>query len=359
MGGGFGKLPPTQVIRSVAMNTMERFYSDGIYIALILCMVAACTKEAKRIPDHVNLQLKWEHQAQFAGFYLAYEKGYYKDEHINVSFLEGGEDIDVLTSLVSGAAHFAVASSEMVLMQRKKESAPITAIAVIYRKSAVVYVTKADAGICDPTDFIGKTAAVIAKPQSHSEFEYQFNALVRKRGIDITQIHMVSYNPDYKDFISGKIDITAAYYTGGVMKLRNKGVAVNLIWPNDYGIHFYSDTLISTEHIIHEKPDLVERFLKATLKGWREVIAYPEEAVDITMKYAKVKDRSLQADMLSAMAPLVHTGKDHIGWMNGDVWYQMHQVLVDENILSAEHIDFRKVYTMKFLEKIYLEESKK
>lgn len=322
--------------------------------------MAACAKESERVPeDQVNLQLKWVHQAQFAGFYLANEKGYYKDEHIKVNFLEGGKDVDVLTSLVSGAAHFAVASSEMVLMQRQKESARITAIAVIYRKSAVVYVTMDDAGISGPTDFIGKTAAVIAKSQSHSEFEYQFNALMKKRGIDITQVNRVTYDPDYTDFYSGEVDITAAYYTGGVMKIRNKGFAVNLIWPNDYGIHFYSDTLISTEQIVDEKPELVERFLRATLKGWREVIAYPKEAVDITMKYAKVKDRDLQSDMLSAMAPLVHTGKDHIGWMNGDVWNQMHQVLVDQNIIAAAPIDLRKVFTMQFLEKVYSKGSKK
>lgn len=338
------------------MNTRDRPFISGLCIALVLFIMTACTKEIKIVPvDQVNLQLKWVHQAQFAGFYFAHEKGYYEDERIQVNFHEGGKDVDVLTSLVSGPAHFAVASSEMVLMQRLKESAPITAIAVIYRKSAVVYVTKADAGISSPTDFIGKTAAVVAKSQSHSDFEYQFNALVKKMGIDITQIHRVAYDPDYTDFYSGKVDITAAYYTGGVVKMRNKGIAVNLIWPNDYGIHFYSDTLITTEQIVNEKPELVERFLRATLKGWREAIAYTDESVDITMKYAKVKNRVLQSDMLSAMAPLVHTGKDRIGWMDGDVWHQMHQVLVDENILPAAHIDFSKVYTMKFLKKAYFE----
>lgn len=343
-----------------SVNTKDRCFSNGLWIALVLCVVTACVQEKAKAPvDHVNLQLKWVHQAQFAGFYLADEKGYYKDENIQVNFLEGGKDVDVLTSLVSETAHYAVASSEMVLMQRQKELAPITAIAVIYRKSAVVFVTKADAGITDPNDFIGKTAAVIAKSQSHGEFEYQFNALMKKRGIDITQINRVAYDPAYADFYSGGVDITAAYYTGGVMRMRNKGHEVHLIWPHDYGIHFYSDTLITTERIIDEKPELTERFLRATLKGWREAIAYPNEAIDITVKYAKVKDRGLQLDMLYAMAPLVHTGKGHIGWMNGDVWRQMHQVLVDQHILAAAHIDFGKVYTLQFLEKVYFPKGSK
>lgn len=342
------------------MKTGVRYFAKGYIIAAALCVVTACAQKAENGPlDQVNLQLKWVHQAQFSGFYLAREKGYYADEGIQVDFLEGGKDVDVLTSLVSGAAHFAVAASEMVLVQRQKESAPITAIAVIYRKSAVVYVVRHDTGIANPTDFIGKTAAVIAKSQSHGEFEYQFNALVKKGGIDITQINRVAYDPTYADFYAGRVDITAAYYTGGVMRMRNKGHVVNLIWPSDYGIHFYSDTLITTEQIIEEKPELAERFLRATLKGWREAIAIPNEAVEITLKYAKVKDRELQLNMLNAMAPLVHTGKGRIGWMSGDVWHQMRQVLMDQLILSRDPIDLSKVYTLRFLEKIYAREGGK
>ena len=172
-------------------------------------------------------------------------------------------------------------------------------------------------------------------------------------GVDNTQVKIVPYDPSYNGFYSGDVDITPCYYTAGAIKIRNKGHKVNLIWPSDYGIHFYSDTLITTQQMIDEKPDLVERFLRASLKGWRYAVAHPGEAVDTTLKYAQIKDRELQTDMFTALTPLVHTGKDHIGWMEARVWQNMHRVLVDQNILETPIEALDKTYTMQFLEKIY------
>jgi NitT/TauT family transport system substrate-binding protein len=279
--------------------------------------------------------------------------GFYNDENIKIELLPGGNDVDVLTTLISGKADFAVASSELVLTQRQKKSTPITAIAAIYRKSATVFMAKAESGISKPSDFIGKTIAASASSQSYRETEYLLQALLEKMGVDITRIKMVPYDPSYEGFYSGNVDITPGYYTAGAIKIRKKGHKVNLIWPNDYGIHFYSDTLIATQQMINEKPDLVERFLRASLKGWRYAIAHPDEAVDTTLKYAEIKDRKYQTDMFTALTPLVHTGKDHIGWMEARVWQNMHQVLVDQNILAAPIEALDKTYTLQFLRKIY------
>jgi NitT/TauT family transport system substrate-binding protein len=331
-------------------------WRDSAYL-IIFCDIRLLRKKGLNPPDKVTLQLKWVHQAQFAGFYFAREMGFYKDEHIQIELLPGGNDVGVLNTLVSGKADFAVASSELVLTQRQKKSTPITAIAAIYRKSATVFMAMADSGISKPADFVGKTVAAAASSQSYRETEYLLQALLEKMGIDITRIRMVPYDPSYENFYSGQVDITPGYYTEGAIKIRKKGHKVNLIWPSDYGIHFYSDTLITMQQMIDEKPDLVERFLRASLKGWRHAIAHPVEAVDMILKYAKIKDRELQADMFTALPPLVHTGKDHIGWMQARVWQNMHQVLVDQNILAAPIGELDKAYTMQFLEKIYAKNS--
>ena len=336
------------------MTFSKRWLFGVIAPMLSFLVISACTeKKAPNPPDKVTLQLKWVHQAQFAGFYVAREKGFYKDEHIQIELLPGGNDVDVLTTLTSGKADFAVASSELVLTQRQRKSTPITAIAAIYRKSATVFVAKTDSGISQPADFVGKTIAASASSQSFREAEYLLQAMLEKRGIDVTRIKMVPYDPSYEGFYSGEVDITPGYYTAGAIKIRKKGHKVNLIWPSDYGIHFYSDTLITTQQVIDEKPDLVERFLRASLKGWRYAIAHPVEAVDMTLEYARIKDRELQTDMFTALTPLVHTGKDQIGWMEARIWQNMHRILVDQNILESPIEALNQTYTLQFLRKIY------
>jgi NitT/TauT family transport system substrate-binding protein len=335
--------------------TFSKAWIPGVMsLMLSFLVISACTEKKLPItPDKVTLQLKWVHQAQFAGFYVASEKGFYEDEHIQIELLPGGNDVNVLTTLTSGRADFAVASSELVLTQRQRKSVPITAIAVIYRKSATVFMAKADSGISKPAHFAGKTIAAAASSQSYRETEYLLQALLEKMRIDIARIKMVSYDPSYEGFYSGEVDITPGYYTTGAIKIRKKGHKVNLIWPSDYGIHFYSDTLITTQRTIDKKPDLVERFLRASLKGWRYAIAHPVEAVEMTLKYARTKDHVLQSDMFNALTPLVHTGKDHIGWMEGRIWQNMHQILVEQQILEAPVEALDKTYTLQFLKKIY------
>ena len=150
----------------------------------------------------------------------------------------------------------------------------------------------------------------------------------------------------------GEVDSTAIYSTGGLIRLRQAGYEVNLIWPSDYGVHLYADTLITTDQLIAENPDLVTRFLRATLRGWREAIEDPEAAVAITLRYAKEADAELQAQMMEASLPLIHTGEDQIGWMREEVWQGMHDILLEQGILAGP-VDVDKVYTMEFLQKIY------
>jgi NitT/TauT family transport system substrate-binding protein len=126
---------------------------------------------------------------------------------------------------------------------------------------------------------------------------------------------------------------------------------VNLIWPSDYGIHFYSDTLITMQQVIDEKPDLVERFLRASLKGWRYAIAHPVEAVDRNLNMPGSRIMNSRPTCLPPCPPLAHTGKDNIGWMEARVWQNMHRVLVDQHILEDPIEVLDKTYTLKFLRK--------
>jgi NitT/TauT family transport system substrate-binding protein len=191
-------------------------------------------------PDQVTLQLKGVHQAQFAGFYLAQEKGYYSQENIRVTFLEGEKDLAIVQRVAYGPADFAVIAPESILMARS-QGQPITAIAAIYRQSPVVYVALTDLGIRGPRDFLGRTVATLDASGSQQDMQLQFYIIMKRLGLDISKMKLIAWDPNFASFYDGEASVTSCYSSGSLITLRQKGLKLNLIWPSDYGAYFYSD----------------------------------------------------------------------------------------------------------------------
>ena len=112
------------------------------------------------------------------------------------------------------------------------------------------------------------------------------------------------------------------------------------------------DIIITTARLIDENPGLVERFLRATLRGWRYAIENPDEAVAATLQYDDTLDKEHLELVMEAQVPLIHTGIDDIGWMREEVWEEMYQLMLNHGILDAP-LDTKTVYTMDFLHKVY------
>lgn len=332
---------------------MKRLLCVSLSFALLIAAMGCerqPTSDGGR-PDDVTVQLKWVHQAQFSGMYVAQEKGAYAREGLRVHFLEGGAGIDNVEALTSGRAEFAITTPEDALMSRSR-GIPLKAIAAIYRRSAVVFLAHGESAITRPRDLLGKTVAAGNTGGANRDLELQFVAMIKKLGLSLSQITLVDYDPKYTGFLEGDVDVTAAFSTGGLILLRQKGLTLNLIWPSDYGIHFYSDSVVTTDDLIREKPELITRFLRATLEGWREAVGNPQEAVAATLKYARVKDPQFQTSMMDGLLPLVHTGEDQIGWMKPSVWEGMVAILLEQNILKSP-FNADEAYSLRFLEGIY------
>jgi NitT/TauT family transport system substrate-binding protein len=318
-----------------------------VMLFLIIIILTACgQKENEPPPDEIIVQLKWVHQAQFAGFYVAQEQGYYAEENLQVTFLEGGPGIDHIKSVTDGQADFGAGTAAEMIVSRSHGKTAV-AIAAIFRRSPAVFVSMADSGIDSPDDFLGRVAAI-----GGTASEIEFQAMLTRLGMDVDQIEIVPTIYDYSTFYAGEVDIVQVFSTGGLIRIRQAGYEVNLIWPDDYGIHMYADTLITTDEMITQNPELVVRFLRATLRGWRKAIENTDAAVDATMEYALEADRELQTTMMIANIPLIHTGQDQIGWMRPDIWEGMHEMLLEQGLLD-DQINPDTVYTMEFLEQVY------
>lgn len=328
---------------------MLRVFTIVFFLTLGL---VGCNDVVPNTPlDKVTVQLKFVHQSQFAGIYMALEKGYYRDENLDVQLKEGGGGVDLVASVVSGEAQFGIASSDLILAKRT-EGVQIKAIAAIYRRSAAIFVSKAGSGIKRPHDMIGKRISVFA--ENAREYEFQLRAMLSKLNLDISEMELLPLDYHYKKFIGGDTDVTGAYLTGGVLRLKSQGVGeLNYIFPSDYGIDFYSDTIFVNDSLLEQNSDLVLRFLRATLKGWNDAIRDMEKAVDVSMRFSTTGDKDLETAMMDAQLPLIYTGYDHIGWMDEKVWSGMNKILFEQEVIAKPLDDINSVFTMELLRTIY------
>jgi NitT/TauT family transport system substrate-binding protein len=324
-----------------------------IVVAVVMVMVAGmvpgCGQEVEKPPDQVTVQLKWIHQAQFAGFYAADQKGFYAEENIDVTIVPGGTNISpetIVADVVSGESTFAIVGGDQLLAARYRGE-PVVAIAVIFQKNPFVYVSLKGSGIERPQDLVGKKVMV------GSDGGIQHEALLQKLGIDpSTIIEITPYERDVTPLTTGQIDVHMVYRTGTGLAFDETGYELNWIWVDDYGIRFYADTIVATEELVEQDPDLVERFLRATLKGWRYAIENPAEAVDITLQYDATLGKERQELMMEMQTPLIHTGAVNIGWMDRTVWQGMQDMLLQQGIMASE-VEIDDVFTMQFLNEIY------
>ena len=179
-----------------------------------------------------------------------------------------------------------------------------------------------------------------------------FNSIMKRLNLEPDSVRKIDTGFDLAPFLSGEVEIWPGYLTDQVLAIRRRGQEVNLIMPDDYGSHLYADTLFTSERLSQENPDLVLRFLRATLRGWRWAVENPGDAGRLVLKFDPKADEAHQRDVMLASVPLVHTGEDQVGWMRADLWEGMHQVLLEQGALDRA-VDLDKVYTMEFLKQIY------
>ena len=293
----------------------------------------------------VTVQLSFSHQAEFAGFYAAQLLGYYAEEGLEVSFVEGGPQVDFIAPVADGTAQFGVAQPADLLLARAAGKR-VRSIAVIYRRSPIVFFTLSNSGITRPEDFIGK------RIRSTTTIDQTLRAMLSRLGIEPNEYEVV-YLPSQVDrFASGDVPIWGGLLNLFVLEVQRAGHAINIIYPDDYGIHFYGNILITTDGLIQKDPGLVQRFTRATLRGWTYVVENPDSAGNLVQTYNPRTDPELENEKMTASIPLVNTGEDFIGWMKPQVWEEMERTLREQGVLSNP-LKIDDVYTMQFLQEIY------
>jgi NitT/TauT family transport system substrate-binding protein len=289
----------------------------------------------------VELQLQWAPQAQFAGYFAADELGYYTDEGIDLTIVDGGPDV---VPQQAGSApdgpEFTISWVPKVLEARAAGS-DLVNIAQVFQRSGTLSVAWADSGITEPADFEGKKVGVWDFGN-----EFEVTAAARQAGLEQDVDYEKVIQPfDMLLFLSREIDVAEAMIYNEyaqVLEAENPDTGelyqpedMNVIDYNEVGTAMLQDAIFARAEWLAEEgnEDIAERFLRASFRGWIYCRENPEDCVEYTTAAGSTLGAGHQAWMMNEINPLIWPSPDGIGVMDADLWQQTVDISLESEII--------------------------
>ena len=282
--------------------------------ALLGCPSALCAKSQG--PERVRLQLKWRHQFQFAGYYAAVHKGFYRQAGLEVEIREAGDGVNPVDSVLKGESDFGIYGTDLV--RYRAMGVPLVAVAAIFQHSPAILACRLDHGIRQVSEMVGKR--IYMEPDVA-----EIQAFLKLKGIE-TNTYVNPYHPTTHDFtveslISGRVDGMYVYASDELFTLSNANVNCTIFSPREVGIDFYADLLFTTERTIAQNPRLVRSFREATVRGWEYALAHKAEIIDLILDhYSNRHSREHLQFEADQMQTLLEGDLVEIGYMSRPRW---------------------------------------
>jgi NitT/TauT family transport system substrate-binding protein len=284
---------------------------------LLVALFCLGISAAARAADNLVLQLKWLPQAQFAGYYVAAAKGYYRHAGLAVTIAPGGPDIDPTAVLASGRADVAVDWMPSALAARER-GVPLVNIAQIFRRSSLGLTCRRDSGVRRPQDLRGKTVGVWFAGN-----QYPFLAWMAKLGLrtagTTSDVRVLRQGSGVELLTEGRAACISTTSYNEYLQLLDAGMKparLIVFRYEDLGVATLEDGLYTLDKNIADRAmrQRLARFLRATAEGWHYAIDHQREAVAIVLKAGASRPR--QRRMLREVAKLVEGRRHDIGWLD-------------------------------------------
>lgn len=320
-----------------------------LLLSLVLAaLVAACAPQPQATPPAeltpVRLPVGFIPNIQFAPLYVSIEKGYFRDEGLDVT-IDYSMENDNTVLVGADELQFAIVSGEQVLLARA-QGLPVVYVACWYRDFPVGIAALASEGIKTPADLRGKK---VGTPVLFGASYIGLQALLAAGGLseqDVT-LDVIGFT-QAEALAAGREQAVVIYVTNEPVQLRSQGYEVDVLRVADY-LQLVSNGLITSEKTLKENPDLVRRMVRGMLRGIRDTAADPAGAYEISKKYVEnlaQADREAQMAVLETSIELYQ--REPWGASDPQAWENMQRVLLDISLLN-EPLDLSRAFSNAYL----------
>jgi NitT/TauT family transport system substrate-binding protein len=308
-------------------------------------------------PLTASLRLKWLPQAQFIGFYMAKEKGYYSREGIDLTINPGGPNLLTENLVATGADTFGVSGGTDSVFAARDKKLPIVCFGTGHQITPFIFVSKKDGPVQTIQDFRGRTVTTW-----FTGANYVLEGVLSKAGVNPSDVKIRPQQVSATPFINGETDVfTATLYNDLFVLDQRIGLSkLKRFAAEDFGITVPRDTLIVSETTAREKPEALAAFLRASIRGWKDSFDDEKAAIDLMMKIAPTLDRAHQTFMLSEIKRIMVAGKvpeEGLFWIDPESTKVAHDFFLQYKVISAP-VDLAAAFNTGPLKSIPLAERK-
>jgi len=287
--------------------------------------------------EKINYRLKWLLNTSVVGDLWADLHGEFKAQGLDVSVKAGSPERDAIKELELGYAQFGSASADQVILALSK-GAHVVVLAQLFQINPLQWIYRSkDLKIKSLADLKGKTIGVTFGGND----ETIMRTMLNKAGISDNQVKLFSVRFDYTPFYQKKVDIWPVYRNSqGIFiarQLKSSGETVGFLKPVDYGVTFVANSVVTSEKIMRERPELVKKFMTALLAGWRAAMdpANAQKAVAAIMKYDQDNSREVIAEQLKITREMVWPDRSKpLGRIDVDGWRQTEEIMLTQKVIS-------------------------
>ncbi len=299
------------------MSNLLKIIASTFIFGLFLSAPALANDLINGPVKEVTLQLKWKHQFQFAGYYAAIKKGFYREAGIEVRLKELKPGTNSIDLVVNGESDFGVAGSDLI--QKRSQGLPVVAIGAVYQHSPLALVVSLQSGITDLHQLAGKRVSL----ETHSA---EIQAMLKTANLTEHDLKISDHLFNPRELLSGQADAMSVYTSDELFLLRQENFNYRLFSPRSFGIDFYGDTLFTSEEMIKTQPELVQNFRKASMKGWDYALSHADEMVNyILEQYGNRHSREHLLFEAQVAMNLVLSDLIEIGYMHEDRWKHIYE----------------------------------
>ena len=329
----------------------------GLMIIGLVVALGSGVPSAQQPPQKIVFALNWFPVGDHAAYWVALEKGYYRQRGLDVDMQNSKGSGDSIAKVDTGRADIGLADSAVVIAASAR-GAKVKVVGMVFDKSPLNIWSHKAAPITKPKDLEGKS---VAAPPGDGQRQ-MFPAFARLHGIDQSKVTWVNVEPAAKvpALAEKRVDAVADYTTGLPFyeKAMGKGNAVMLPWA-DHGFDMYSMSIIASEKTMKERGPVLKAFLEASYLGWRDVMSDPRSALEIFKKRVPEIDVSIIEPNMMMGLELMKTdryAKNGIGWMEEKKMCDSVD-LVNTYMGVPTKVECKAVYTNEFLTKVELPRS--